>query len=141
MVEPGVAARGRRAGLLDQHEHVVAARAERGLAVGVAMHPEPERVLVEGERAVEVGDRQVVAPRRVVRRVWAYGCPSNYSEAVADTGRAVRPRELVDTGAGTSTVRAPARAGLGARTELGSPRAQRLGATPTSAGATTGWEP
>ena len=55
MEEPGVAARGPGARLLVQHDEVVLAGAERCDGILAAVHPQPEAVLVEGGRAVEIG--------------------------------------------------------------------------------------
>ena len=52
------------AGLLVQHEQVLAAGAERRDAVLAAVLAQPEGVLVEADRAVEIGDARCAAPRR-----------------------------------------------------------------------------
>src|SRR6185312_13004056 len=59
VVEPGVAAGGQCARLLDEDEHVLAARAHRGGAVLAAVQPQADRALVEVDRAVEVADGDV----------------------------------------------------------------------------------
>ena len=51
--------RGRALAVLDEDEQVLAAGAERGAAVLAAVQPQADRVLVEGDRAVEVGDGQL----------------------------------------------------------------------------------
>ena len=48
VVEAGVAAGAARVGLLDEHEQVLAAGAERGAAVLAAVDAQADRVLVEG---------------------------------------------------------------------------------------------
>jgi hypothetical protein len=59
VVEAGVAARGPRARLLVEREHVVAPGAHVRDRVLASMEPQPDRVLVEADRAVEVGDGDV----------------------------------------------------------------------------------
>ena len=59
VVEPGVAAGRPGARLPVQHEQVLAADAERGDGVLAPVQREPERVLVEADRAIEVGDGQM----------------------------------------------------------------------------------
>src|SRR4051812_36968797 len=59
VVEAGVAPGGPGARLLVQHEHVVRAGAQGRRPVPVAVDPEPDRVLVERDRAVEVRDREM----------------------------------------------------------------------------------
>ena len=48
-----------RARLLVEHDEVLAARAQRGDGALAPLHAQPEGVLVEGDRAVEVGDGEV----------------------------------------------------------------------------------
>ena len=59
VVEAGVAAGAAGAGVLDEHEQVLAAGAERGATVLAAVHPQADRALVEVDGAVEVGDGQL----------------------------------------------------------------------------------
>jgi hypothetical protein len=59
VVEAGVAGRGTRARLLDEHEQLGAARAKRRTIVVALDHVEPDRRAVVVERALQVRDRQV----------------------------------------------------------------------------------
>ena len=59
MEQAGGAPAGPGAGLLVQHEQVLAAGAERRDAVLAPVLAQPEGVLVEADRAVEVGDAEV----------------------------------------------------------------------------------
>ena len=59
VVEAGVAAGAARARLLVQHDEIALAGAERGDRVGAAVQAEPEALLVEADRAVEVGDGEM----------------------------------------------------------------------------------
>jgi hypothetical protein len=59
VVEPRVAAGRPRAGVLVEDEHVLGLGAERGDRGVVRAHAQPDRVLVEADRPVEVGDGDV----------------------------------------------------------------------------------
>ena len=69
VVEAGVAPGGAGARLLVQHQHVLRAGAEGRHPVIVPVDPEPDRVLVERDRAVEVGDREVGGAQSHLRRL------------------------------------------------------------------------
>ena len=67
VVEAGVAAAEPGAGLLDEHEQVLAAGAHRRAVAVAVVQLQAERALVEGDRAVEVRDREV---RRCRAAAW-----------------------------------------------------------------------
>ena len=68
VVQARIAARGPRAGLLAEHEQVLAAGPERRPAVAAAVDAQADRALVVGDRAREVGDRQVDGAHARVHR-------------------------------------------------------------------------
>jgi hypothetical protein len=59
VVEARVAAGRARAGVLDEHEQVLAAGAQRGAAGLAPVQPQADRGRVEGDGALEVGDGEL----------------------------------------------------------------------------------
>ena len=59
VVQAGVAAGGLRGRVFDEHDEVRGVGAEHGRGLVLAADPEAERVLVEGDRAVEAGDGEM----------------------------------------------------------------------------------
>ena len=68
MIETRIADRGSRAGLLDQHEQLAPARAQRRAAVLLLQHLQPDRGAVVVERAAEIGDGELDRAHRRLRR-------------------------------------------------------------------------
>ena len=85
---------GPRVRVLDQHQHVLAAGAECGPRRVTPVHAQPDRALVEGERALEVGDGQVggAQPRRRAERRGVQGRGCGWSAHVGSPGGIGRGR-------------------------------------------------
>ena len=90
VVEPGVAAGAARVGVLVQDEQVLAAGAHRGDVDVAAVHAQAERVLVEGDGAVEVGDGEVDGAEPQRRRAGPAGGGGSGRRRSWDPGMAPR---------------------------------------------------
>ena len=87
VVETGVAVRGPRTGLLHEHEQLALPGGDRRAAVVAGELDEPERLPVEGERALEVGDGEMDRAHRGPRRDLGARRRTDHLELLGIAGR------------------------------------------------------